>query len=383
MNATARGMTLKTFSKTWLPLILIFILLVLVITAKGINTQDEYRDYEPESPGRSGTKAVIEVLKKQGIQTKIAYKDSDIGPVDRDTTLVLLDDGLDWFDITDSLKTKAQQAGRVILFGVQDYRLKEFGLDIDSYTNGVAMPGVNENSSACLPYIGKAKNASVTIVREHQTPGVIQCFRTDSGSLLSIWPAEDGPEYILVSDPAAFTNANVQNLDNAALALTLYGANPKAVFHYERPNIQQQSPANAPLWQLLPPWVFWAGMTLLFAALALMIAKGRRLGPLAREPLLVIISASEIEEARASLAREGKHASWAMSLIQSRARRKLRRALYLPNRASEEELTNTLAAKLNKPASELRALLYDANVLNEKELTQRSHKIDQLIQEVS
>ena len=72
-----------------------------------------------------------------------------------------------------------------------------------------------------------------------------------------------------------------------------------------------------------------------------------------------------------------------MSLIQSRARRKLRRALYLPNRASEEELTNTLAAKLNTPTSELHTLLYDANVLNEKELTQRSHKIDQLIQEVS
>ena len=62
MNASARGMTLKTFSKTWLPLILIFILLVLVITAKGINTQGEYRDYEPESPGRSGTKAVIEAV---------------------------------------------------------------------------------------------------------------------------------------------------------------------------------------------------------------------------------------------------------------------------------------------------------------------------------
>lgn len=383
MNATARGMTFKTFSKTWLPLILIFVLLVLVITAKGANTQGDYKDYEPESPKRSGNKAVIQVLKKQGIQTTIAYKDSEVGPVDRDTTLVFLDDGLDWMDISDALKTKAQQAGRVILVGMQDYQLKEFGLDIDSYTNGVVAPGITENSSKCLPYIGKAKNVSVTIVREHQTPGVIQCFRSDSGSLLSIWPATDDPEYILISDRSAFTNANVQSLNNAALALTLYGAHPKAVFYYERPSIQQQSPANAKLWQLLPPWVFWAGVALLFAAFALMIAKGRRLGPLAREPLPVIISASEIEEARASLAREGKHASWAMALIQSRARRKLRRALYLPARASEEELTNTLAAKLNKPTSELHALLYDAEVSTEKELTQRSHKIDQLIQEVS
>lgn len=387
MSATPRGMGLKTFSQSWLGWIALALIALLVLAPLAFPGDRDYEAGDPDSPDTDGMKAVAKVLEQMGVNTstKSAPRNLD---VDSDTTLVLLHDSSDLFTITPELTEAAARAGRVVVFGMSDDRIEEFGVPASSLDVWGIDTEVVTASPICKPYVGRAHRIEATEQRSFIEPtpdsgDIITCFEGSQGAFMHVWPANDEhPEFVLVEDLSIFTNSQITIYDHAALALALFGAHPNAAFYY--PSLDfLPSPAEQGLWGLLPPWAYWAAGMLLIAAAALMVAKGRRLGPLASEPLPVVVNASEVEYARASLAREGKHVQWTLGLLQSKARRELMRALYLPSGADEDTLLSALATRVNQPIDRLRALLYQTDISTEQELAKRVKELDNLIQEVS
>ncbi|MDO5034807.1 MAG: DUF4350 domain-containing protein [Actinomycetaceae bacterium] len=382
MNATPRGMSLKTFNKTWLPWILITLIGAFILGPIAFPAEREYYRGEPESTAPEGTRAAFQVLKKQGIDTKIAYNANQIGNLDHDTTLIVLPAPFLGILNTEAIEKAAKNAGRVVLIETAQHDLEQLGLYPTGKTASPKDIKLAEHSNTCEAYTGKARRAESTMRRTNPGGDTLQCFTDETGALLTIWPNRDGTDYVTLEDLSILTNRDITLHDHAALTLTLLGSLPKAVIYYEMPSDEYLLPQNQGIWPLLPPWAFWAGITLLLAATALTYAKGRRFGPLASERLPVIINAGETERAGASLAREGKHVQWALTMAQSRARRNLKKALYLPANAAEELLINTLATRTNRPAGELRTLLYNTQIKTETELQQRVEALDNLTQEV-
>ncbi len=80
--------------------------------------------------------------------------------------------------------------------------------------------------------------------------------------------------------------------DNAALALRLLGQHERLLW-YVADSTDLGSGEGLSLSRLLPPWLGPSAILLVVGVLALMLLRGRRLGPLVTEPLPVVVRAVE------------------------------------------------------------------------------------------
>ena len=108
---------------------------------------------------------------------------------------------------------------------------------------------------------------------------------------------------------------------------------------------------------LLPRWLrpaLWIG---LFTAVALVVWRARRLGPLVVEPLPVAVKAIETTHSRGRLYRKVNDREHAAAALRSAARDRLADRLRLPRGGDEVPLVRDLARHLGRSAEEMRFLI--------------------------
>lgn len=310
-----------------------------------------YRALDPESPRDTGTLALAEILRDRGTEVDVVRSRVDAARlIDDGTTLVMSNP----YTLSDEgLAELTGPADRVVFLSVGASLLGSF--DLGTYAPGTTPAVEAECDIAEFSRVG-------TILPDQlfaPAPGVTACFPASATSGAAVLVAErDGTTVSAVDGSRLFTNAELDQRGNAALALALLGQTDHVVWYVPSladSDIEGDSPET--LGGLTPDWVTPAILLLLLTGTAAALWRGRRFGPLVAETLPVTVRASETMLGRARLTARSGDAAHAAGAIRDGVRRRLARRLGLSDRSTPDEVSDAAADRLRIPRGSLQTLL--------------------------
>ena len=148
-----------------------------------------------------------------------------------------------------------------------------------------------------------ARAAGTVTLGGESYAGGVGCYLADLGAtLVSTTTGGSMPRNVTVlGAPDPLTNGALAQEGNAALALRLLGSDPRPLWFLPAPEAAPVGDQRS-LTELLPRGWVWAAAQL--AVVAVLVALcARRLGPVVREPLPVVVRAAEAVEGRARMYR--------------------------------------------------------------------------------
>ena len=189
------------------------------------------------------------------------------------------------------------------------------------------------------------------------------CYR-ESGDYapLATGRTRGGARLVVIGTGRPFTNEELDQDGNAALALNLLSADGSAdELRWLVPTPGGSSgDASGP--SLLPGWVVPAALQLLLAGVLVALWRGRRLGPPVTEPLPVVVRAAEAVEGRARLYRRAQARDRAAQALRAGALARLvpRLGIDAPTGGEPppEAVVAAVASRSGRPDAEVHAVLY-------------------------
>ncbi|GAB3200299.1 DUF4350 domain-containing protein [Nocardioides hungaricus] len=296
---------------------------------------------DPDNPSPDGAQAVARVLADQGVDvTVVRSADAlDAASVDAGTTvLVTSTDQLGRSTVRRLLQSA--DGATLVLAEPGPGTTRALGVRAEPARVSLEDP----RAAGCSAYDGLELVADEGL--EYPVDGA--CF----GGLL----AEPEPGLVLLGAGDALSNGQVLRADNAAVALRLLGQDDRLVWYV--PDLADLSAGDGvSLATLLPDWLrpaLWVG---LLAALGLLLWRARRLGPLATEPLPVVVKAIETTRSRGRLYRKAGDRPHAAAALRAGARRRAAERLALGPHADPATLVRDLARHTGRPVEEVERLL--------------------------
>jgi len=348
-------------------------LLAVVLTAwLGRQDQAYAGALDPQNPDGDGAQALARVLAGQGVSVDVVRSADAFDRARTDSSTLVLVTGSDRLgrSTTRRLLDHQGEAGLIVVAPGPDLTRQ---LDIGSYAVTTTPPG--PVAAGCPAYDGLALQ-----VREAEAFDSAGCFRARGGVLL----AEPRAGLTLLGAPAALTNDQILEGDNAAVALRLLGHRSHLVWYV--PSLADLtggdgvSPSS-----LLPRWLVPSIWLLVLAAGALVIWRSRRLGPLAVEPLPVRVKAVETTRNLGRLYRRAGDRRHAAETLRSAARARMGDRLRLPRQTEHRLLAAAVAEHTGRRLDEVDGLLRpDAPPpAHDRDLADLARRLDELDREVS
>ena len=342
--------------------------LVGILVAGSMSTSDPLA---ADNPAPAGAKALVEVLRQQGVAVEIASSlDEAEEAVDDAASATLLyydpDSILDTeqrtraFAIADTLVAVnpsfdqlADISPDVAQAGAVDGEATA-GCDLRAATNA----GSITSDGFAFRYIGTDESA-------------VQCFDDgdDAYSLVRV-PNGDGTATV-VGTTRALSNEFVADRGNAAFGLALLGENPTLVWYI--PTVDDLTTEVPPtLGELSPGWVLPATALALLTALAAAVWRGRRFGPLIVENLPVTVRANETMQGRARLYEKSSARMRAIDSLRIGAVQRIAALCGLPRVATVDDVIAAAAAVTRTDPAEVRRVLLDAAPATDRDLVSLS-----------
>jgi len=185
-------------------------------------------------------------------------------------------------------------------------------------------------------------------------PGCFTGFEDSQG------PAQlllDTPNGILFGAPDAFSNSEITQAGNAALALWLFGQHEDLIWYTPMGLDTLASDDWASPTDFLPGWVLPLAWWLLLCALVLMFVNGRRAGPIVSEPLPVQVPSAETAEGRGRMYQRANAVNASAQTLRSAHLIRIARLLRLGAGANQSSITAAAARHLRRDPAELAGLL--------------------------
>lgn len=206
----------------------------------------------------------------------------------------------------------------------------------------------------------------------HDVPGAEGCFTGENGNV-GVVSIDDGRTTI-VGSADALTNRFLAEQGNAALGLGLLGGTHRLVWYV--PTLSDVDAETGPsLTELTPGWVTPVTGILVLTAIAAMIWRGRRFGPLVIENLPVTVRASETMEGRARLYQRSSNRGRALDALRIGTVSRLATAVGLSRHASVPEVAATVAGLTGRDPRIVRDILLDAHPRSDAELVSLSDQL--------
>ncbi|MEV5965838.1 DUF4350 domain-containing protein [Kribbella sp. NPDC051952] len=229
-----------------------------------------------------------------------------------------------------------------------------------------------------LPAAAKAGTVSVA-GSTYSAPDAAQRCYGDGITNTVIRLSQDDQIVDVVGTPRSFTNAELAEDGNAALALNLIGTDQELTWYLPQWESSGSATGGSDGPDLVPPEVRYVGWALAFAVLVVALWRGRRLGPVIAERLPVIVHAAETTEGRARLYRRSRARDRAAAALRESALGKLHG---IPQRADPSAVVAIVAARTGRDPAMLYELLYGLPPVDDAALMYLSHELDVLTQEV-
>jgi hypothetical protein len=203
---------------------------------------------------------------------------------------------------------------------------------------------------------------------------------------------ELGTEFVLVGSADPFRAGRIDEHDNARLAVDLLSTRRTLIWldlHKREPEPPrpprptQEVKRDPDLPSPYPDWLFWVVVTLLAATLTIAVARGRRLGPPAVEPLPVEVRGAETAIGRGRLYRRARARGAALETLRADARRRCADAVGRPATEDPQALVAALQARTGADPAWLGGLLYGPPPQTDEELHQWAGQLRLLVERVS
>jgi hypothetical protein len=338
---------------------LVFVLVAVVVYAVTRPREREIDFLSPTSGSPGGSRAVVNVLRDQGVDVEPATTLAEVRAVDSDpaaTTLLLYDAPLVLGK--DQHRELLRLADRIVVLDAVDTELDDFapGVVYDSDGFGDTFRADCDLSAAeqaeavsGQPYLYDISDAD---------SDVTGCFETDDGLYAVVHTRTSGAEVTIVGLSQVFTNSRILDAGNAAFALNLLGEHETLIWY--RPDLSELDSGEIPTAvSLTPPWVTPLILLVVLFGLAAAVWRGRRLGPLVTERLPVVVRANETMEGRARLYERAGSREHALDSLRIGALARLATLCGLPRRATFDEVIDAVAALTGRSRDDLSALLVD------------------------
>lgn len=320
-------------------------------------------------PSPAGAKAVVEVLRDQGVEVVVANSLERATNSARGAT-VLVHDELGLLDQT-AYDELTGTAARLVVVAPDFAALQALAPGV---RHAGAAAGPIDDVSCDVPAAERAAALSdgqrlFTIDREAVAAGFGGCFADDAAYAVVDREATGGTAGLsLVGSTVVFENATVDEAGNAALALGLTGAEPRLVWYL--PGLADAGDTAPTLGELTPGWVSPVIVLAGIVTLAAGIWRGRRLGRLVVEDLPVTVPAGETTDGRARLYAASSDRTHALDQLRIGTLRRLARALGLPRAATADEIAAGTADALGEPPAEVRRVLLGETPSDDRSLVE-------------
>lgn len=325
-----------------------FVAALLVVIVLGTGGARTSTPLDPDNPDPDGGQAVARVLDDRGIEVTVVRGAEALEqvPVGAGTTvLVTSTDQLGESTIERLLDHVGDT--RLVLAAPGPGTTEAFGVSAPPYSVRVPRPRAADCDDP------RFADLSLEVDRALEYPSTGGCFPGEQGSLV----VEPRPGIVLLGAGEALANGQVLRADNAAAALRLLGQGERLVWYVPTlDDLVADDGVSAA--SLLPRWIrpgLWLGT---IAVLALIAWRARRLGPLATEPLSVVVTAIETTRSRGRLYRRAGDRAHAAAALRDAARRRIGERLRLG--ASVEDpatLVREVARRVGRPVDEVARLL--------------------------
>lgn len=348
---------------------LVIVLIGLVATGSG---NPGGPPLSPDNAAPDGSMAIAEVLRDHGVtvtaaDSMLATRGAAAAP--DDTTILLVDDG-GYLD-GDRLRELGRLASRLVIMTPSFDQLEALApevaqagtvsgtLEADCDLGPVERAGTVTGTGSGYRIIASGADA-------------IGCL--DSGDdIHSLVVVNRGQHQVtVVGLRDAFTNGQVADNGNAALALGILGEKPNLVWLL--PSITEAN-AGPGIPELTPEWLSPIMVLAILTAIAAAFWRGRRLGPLVVENLPVVVRASETMEGRARLYEKSSARLRALDAVRIGTIDRLGTLCGLPRSASTDDVIRAVAAVLGRTFDEVAALLRNTEPATDAELVRLSDEL--------
>ena len=359
------------------------LLALLLITWLGRGNGGAGGALDPRNPAPEGARALAQVLGDHGVDVQIVHgRDGFDGTrVDAATTVVVTNPQALGAGTWDDLDQRVREARGAVLVvaGLGPAVAHGLGLGPSSPTHP---PDDSTTPADCTPArplmdgLRMTADASVAVRGDG-------CFGDPDRRLLLV--DRGGLRWVLtVGTP--LSNADIDVDDNAAIAIRLLGQRDRVVWYVADPADTVASD-GVDLVGLLPDWLVPALWLVGLAAGALLLQRGRRLGPLVVEPIPVTIRALESTTSLGRLYEKARDRTHAATLLVDGSAHRLGERLGTAPTATREELVRAVAARAGRRVEDVRLLLLDPpdiphHVRNDTDLVRLAQNLLQLEEEV-
>ena len=337
-TATAAPATsVRRSAKVW---VIVALVLIATIGATALLTRPSPAEFlDPRSAAPQGSRALAQILADRGDSVQTVTSLSDTLAASQAHTVVVRNDVIVTSEAAERLTGSVRENGqRLVVLGVQ-------GALLQDRWAASTVPDESALAADCtLAAADAAGTATFTELVEPQTaqatPGWEQvCFTQGSAAGLL---AQD--QTFLLSDASAFTNAELEQVGNAALGINvLSGAGTDDTVGdgqivWYLPSASDPAlaaPGSASLNQVLPVWLPAVLLMILLGSIVLALWRGRRLGPLLSEDLPVLVQSYETEVGRANLMQRNHDRNGAAEALRAQAREHLIRTTGVPHAATD------------------------------------------------
>ncbi|MCU1515122.1 MAG: hypothetical protein JWO10_2212 [Microbacteriaceae bacterium] len=326
----------------------------------------------PTSAGPSGSKALAEVLRQQGVKVDAVdgYAAATSALSNNAGSTLMVIDPEDYLSAS-RLQRLATLATHTVLV-TPTYSMLDA---LTPYVEAAGSSGSRPLKADCgLP---AAQNAGVVSAGSGYRlvgPGAEDaalCFGSGDRVYSVVQVRSDSTDTTIVGVADAFANEHIAEQGNAALAIGLLGSSQHLVWYL--PGIDDAALDGAPtIAQLTPPWVPTVLLLLLLVAIAAAFWRGRRMGPLVVENLPVVVRSSETMEGRARLYQRGSARLRAVDALRIGAIARLAAQCGLPRLATVDEVIMAVAGVTRRDPALVRGILLDSMPNNERDLVSLS-----------
>jgi hypothetical protein len=334
---------------------------------------------DPRSPTPSGSRAVAEVLRDQGVTVDLATTTAAVRRLaDPGTTVLVTDPEL----LADSQAAAVRDSGADLVV-VEALRPERFARTVSA---GSASPPEVRRPGCRLAPASRAGSADAgaggyRVDAGADSGGTRLCYARDGEA--SLVRVRDGNRTVtLLASGVALTNRRFGEEGNASLALGLLGGHDRLVWYLPSLSDVPATDAQESVYDLVPDGVWWGLVQLGVAVVLLALWRARRLGPVVPEPLPVVVQAAETVEGRARLYRRSRARDTAAESLRGARRVRLGRLLGLPARSAPTALVDAAAARAGRDPGAVAGLLYGAAPADDAALVRLADDLDALDREV-
>jgi len=369
--------------KWWL--IGIGLVVILVATIAATSKPSDYRELSIGNYTDGGARAVAQILGDQGVTVRQFDALARVFVADPATTTLVIA-GAD-FLTSAQVESIAAYEGDVLFIGASDEVLSALDPGLGAAYDFLPEPVEAACDDPDAVAAGESRLEWSAIAPTGPTDAEL-CFKGRSDAYgMAVIETPSGTRTV-VANPAVYQNGSLTAHGNAALALRTAGHHENVAWYlasWTDPTLLG-TPGQPPSFDVtpdfLPPGFGTALYALGLAALVAALWKGRRFGPLAVEPLPVVVRASEATRGRARLYRRARAYGRATAALRAASARRVGSRLGVPRSTSREGMVAAIERATGRSPQDVARILYGPPPTSEAEMMSIVDQLDALEGEV-